>query len=466
MKTPMTKLMLAAVAATLLCLGARAANVDISTITSSGYMASDGDVLYGTLSKRYPIDIPDGVTVTLAGITYGDTIHCQGDAVIILQEDTVNTIQPGNPWPAIELWNYGKTLTIRGKGKLVAYGGGHNAAIGPCSPDNGWNRGEGGSLVIEGGDITAVGGSFGAGIGASANNNCGSIVIRGGSVTATGTSAYGIGSSASGTCDGVTIEGTVTKVVATGTIAPIGAKGDNVVIAQALIQTMSNNDLTLTIEPSPVVYDITWLDDTGSEIGVAQVAEGLKPTHAEPTKAAATPYRWVFTGWTPELEAAVSNTTYTATFKKVADLSLVESDWTAADGDEIVGEATHEVTIPGGAHVTINGVAVAGASGGAAVDAPEFADDGESVTTKFEKGEGDTWKITAFAEMSNESRGTDVTASQLKVYRASSLEGLKTAEAMTSGVTLTEKTSAVKVTLEAEAPADAEQQFFRVDFGE
>ena len=103
---------------------------------------------------------------------------------------------------------------------------------------------------------------------------------------------------------------------------------------------------------------------------------------------------------------------------------------------------------------------------GAANPPPAFASGGESVTTKFEKGDGNTWKITAFAEMSNESRGTDVTASQLKVYRASSLEGLKTAEAMTSGVTLTEKTSAVKVTLEAEAPTDAEQQFFRVDFGE
>ena len=81
MKAPMTKLMLAAVASAI-CLGAGAANVDISTITSSGYTASDGDVLYGTLSQKYPIDIPDGVTVTLAGITYGDTIHCMGDAVI------------------------------------------------------------------------------------------------------------------------------------------------------------------------------------------------------------------------------------------------------------------------------------------------------------------------------------------------------------------------------------------------
>jgi len=117
--------------------------------------------------------------------------------------------------------------------------------------------------------------------------------------------------------------------------------------------------------------------------------------------------------------------------------------------------------------VTINGVSVAGAAGGASAPDPAFSESGEAVTTKFSKkaGDGNVWTITAFAEMSNESRGTDVTASQVKVYRASALEGLKTAEAMTEGVTLTEKTSAVKVTLEAEAPTAAEQQFFRVDFG-
>ncbi|MBE6383879.1 MAG: LamG domain-containing protein [Lentisphaerae bacterium] len=211
---------------------------------------------------------------------------------------------------------------------------------------------------------------------------------------------------------------------------------------------------------------ITWLNDDGSQIDTTEVINSYVPVHAEPLKSAATPYRWVFTGWTPELEAAVSNTTYTATFKKIADLSLVESDWTAADGDEIVGEATHEVTIPGGAHVTINGVAVAGAGGGAAVDAPEFADDGESVTTKFEKGEGDTWKITAFAEMSNESRGTDVTDSQIKVYSADTLEELKNATIPVAGATVKETKSAVKTVVEVPAPSGKDSQFFRVDFGE
>ena len=220
---------------------------------------------------------------------------------------------------------------------------------------------------------------------------------------------------------------------------------------------------------SPINYTMTWLNDDGSEIDATVVVQGETPSHADPTKAAASPYRWIFTGWTPEIEAAVSNTTYTATFKRVVDMDTATGDYTAEDGDEIVGSSeTYKVTVPGGATVTVNGVSIAGAGGGASVPDPVFDESGESVTTKFSKkaGDGNVWTITAFAEMSNESRGTDVAASQVKVYRANSLDDLKTAEAMTEGVTLTEKTSAVKVTLEAVAPTDAERQFFKVEFGE
>ena len=44
---------------------------------------------------------------------------------------------------------------------------------------------------------------------------------------------------------------------------------------------------------------------------------------------------------------------------------------------------------------------------------------------KFAQAEGGKWTITAFAEMSNESRGTDVTDGQIKVYSADTLEELK-----------------------------------------
>ena len=219
----------------------------------------------------------------------------------------------------------------------------------------------------------------------------------------------------------------------------------------------------------PQAFEITWKNDDGTTIDTTNVYEGQTPSHDDPTKAATAHHTYTFTGWTPALEAAVSNTTYTATFKRVVDMDTATGDYTAEDGDEIVGSSeTYKVTVPGGATVTINGVSVAGAGGGASVPDPVFDESGESVTTKFSKkaGDGNVWTITAFAEMSNESRGTDVAVSQVKVYRANSLDDLKTAEAMTEGVTLTEKTSAVKVTLEAAAPTDAEQQFFRVEFGE
>ena len=211
---------------------------------------------------------------------------------------------------------------------------------------------------------------------------------------------------------------------------------------------------------------ITWLNDDGTEIDTTEVINGSVPVHADPTKAADVPYRWVFTGWTPELEAAVSNATYTATFKKIADLSLCANDWTAANGDEIVGETAHEVSIPGGAHVTINGVAVAGTGGGGSVPAPAFAEGGASEIVKFAQAEGGKWTITAFAEMSNESRGTDVTDGQIKVYSADTLEALEGATTPAAGATVKETKSAVKATVEVPAPSGKDSQFFKVKFGE
>jgi hypothetical protein len=189
------------------------------------------------------------------------------------------------------------------------------------------------------------------------------------------------------------------------------------------------------------------------------------PEYADQVKSAEYPYRHIFTGWSPELAIAVSNTTYTATFKKVADLSLLTGDFTAKDGDEIVGTTAHKVTIPGGATVTINGVSVTGAGGGAAVDAPSFSESGESAVTKFE-GAGNTWTLTAFAEMEGDSVGTAVTDGQIKVYAADTVEGLNDAEPVSEGVTVTERKSAVKTTIEVVLPSTPEKQFFKVKFGE
>ena len=117
--------------------------------------------------------------------------------------------------------------------------------------------------------------------------------------------------------------------------------------------------------------------------------------------------------------------------------------------------------------VTIgNGVTATGIGGSAPVPAPAFPSEGASEVMKFAQAEGGKWTITAFAEMSNESRGTDVTDSQIKVYSADTLEELKNATIPVTGATVKETKSAVKATVEVPAPRGKDSQFFKVKFGE
>ena len=123
-------------------------------------------------------------------------------------------------------------ITKESSGKLKAVGGSYyGGAAGIGANGNGWTSGVGndgetqklGHIVIDGGNIEAVGGTCtsvgnyiasGAGIGGSADGTTGSIEINGGTVTATGgRGAAGIG----GGCDGwvpfITISGgTITAI--------------------------------------------------------------------------------------------------------------------------------------------------------------------------------------------------------------------------------------------------------------
>ena len=144
----------------------------------------------------------------------------------------------------------------------------------------------------------------------------------------------------------------------------------------------------------------------------------------------------------------------------VIDLSALTADYTAENGDVLTGTTTHNVTIPGGATVMLNGVPVTG--GGSVNPAPAFAAGGEAVTTKFERGAGDTWTITAFAELDNDAMGADVPDDAITVYRGDAVGGVTNAVIPT----ITEKKSAIKVEMTVDAPAGAPRQFFKVKFGE
>ena len=244
--------------------------VDLATLTAA-YEAQDGDVLTGELKGDYQITVAAGATVTLrdANITClsNDSATANfagitplGDATILLEGTNIvkggHKRMPGIYIPA------NKTLTIDGTGSLEAYSGGDFSSTSfsdsPASCGIGGKRivsngaaVAGGNLVINGGTITAYGGSGCAGIGSCTSNDtsnpkmfgditinggtvtasaldnaagigsgkftsCGNITITGGTVTATGDGyAAGIGSGLRGGCGDITIAGTVTQVTAT-----------------------------------------------------------------------------------------------------------------------------------------------------------------------------------------------------------------------------------------------------------
>ncbi|MCR5435256.1 MAG: InlB B-repeat-containing protein [Bacteroidaceae bacterium] len=187
------------------------------------YTMFNGQKLTGTGGANTHITIAHGATVTLSGVTItGHTnqwcpgITCEGDATIILDEGTTNTVAGGSGWSGIFV-PQNKTLTIQGSGTLIANGssvvGWEAAGIG-----GGASSASCGNIVITGGIITATGGGGSAGIGGGANSDCGNISITGGTVTANGGKyAPGIGSGYDylSDCGDITITDGVTSITAT-----------------------------------------------------------------------------------------------------------------------------------------------------------------------------------------------------------------------------------------------------------
>lgn len=198
-------------------------SVDLNSVTTTDgnsekyYEAQNGDILSGQFAGVYGyVTIADGATVTLNGVDIQSpadcdhaTIHCLGDATIVLNHGSENSVNVSNSnYPAVFVPK-DKTLTICGTGELIAdnlggidckgagIGGGRNINCG--------------SIVINGGIISATGGYNAAGIGSGYNATCGSITMNGGVIQAArgGQSAAGIGSGYGGqaSCEAITING-------------------------------------------------------------------------------------------------------------------------------------------------------------------------------------------------------------------------------------------------------------------
>ena len=176
--------------------------VDLSTLTSD-YVAQNGDVLTGKFDTPVEIKIDDGANITLKNATIEGSydkkcagITCLGNATIILEGN--NQVCGHSPYyPGIMPGPSGTTLTIKGDGALYAYSHGCAPGIGTPRCDK-KARGDlihCGHIIIEGGDITAVGGDgmenldeeYGSpGIGCDRYSTLDGITLRGGTIRAYG----------------------------------------------------------------------------------------------------------------------------------------------------------------------------------------------------------------------------------------------------------------------------------------
>jgi uncharacterized repeat protein (TIGR02543 family) len=191
-------------------------NVVTLSSGSGNVQLQNGHILTGTGGADTKVTIADGATVTLSGVSItaigNDGNHrwpgigCLGDAVIILDEGTTNTVKGGYFSSGIYV-PVNKTLSIQGSGTLNATGFTGAAGIG-----SGYDHSSCGNITISGGNITAKGGKYAAGIGSGYDHSsCGDITISGSTVTARGgIHGAGIGTGENySSCGNITINGTV-----------------------------------------------------------------------------------------------------------------------------------------------------------------------------------------------------------------------------------------------------------------
>ena len=188
-------------------------NVVTLTSGSGDVQLLNGHILTGTGGADTRVSVTDGATVTFSGVNITAIannsshpwpgIECSGNATIVLNGGTTNSVKGGYFSPGIHV-AANKTLTIQGSGTLNATGRDYAAGIG-----SGQSHSSCGNITISGGTVTATGGQNASGIGSGAEQqSCGNITVSGGTVNATGlTYAAGIGSGNQSSCGTITISG-------------------------------------------------------------------------------------------------------------------------------------------------------------------------------------------------------------------------------------------------------------------
>ena len=190
-------------------------------------------------------DIPTGATV----ITGNTSTLAEGEWYVVASDVTVSgtiTVEGTESSPTNLVLMDGYTLTVRegivlnsGKflniygqknntGKIKATGEVDAAGIGGSG-----HAKSGGTLTVHGGEVSATGGGFGAGIGGGEDGNGGTVTVYGGEVNATG------GAGGAGIGGGKRF----VSVGSTATVVGNGGKGGNVYIYGGAVTAFANPDI-------------------------------------------------------------------------------------------------------------------------------------------------------------------------------------------------------------------------------
>ena len=139
--------------------------------------SSDVDVQRVTVSGDVHLILANDAKLTVNG---GISVNAGNSLTVYAQPAendkttgslTVENVEEGNAGIGGDVQQSGDTITING-GEITATGGTSGSGIG--------SLGAGGTIEINGGDITATGGNLGAGIGGGDNDSGGEITINGG----------------------------------------------------------------------------------------------------------------------------------------------------------------------------------------------------------------------------------------------------------------------------------------------
>ena len=175
---------------------------------NNGWYVVSGEVTIGKKEAPQRVTVSGDVHLILANdakltVNGGISVNAGNSLTVYAQPAendkttgslTVENVEEGNAGIGGDVQQSGDTITVNG-GEITATGGTSGSGIGGGSKING----SGGTITINGGEITANGGDNGAGIGGGSASSGGIITINGGTIATTGGNlGAGIGSLGAG----------------------------------------------------------------------------------------------------------------------------------------------------------------------------------------------------------------------------------------------------------------------------